>query len=167
MRCTARRKGLSMNELLLIEMMSELDPGLLENDYIEKDMNREKVTFFKRLFSSKKKSKQEHKNFFGNFILEDMESNLQFNDVLEETEQIEIIDKIDEKVDEIDGMPKLEDYNNLGFSVSIFRRKIHNLVKIISGIIAAFLVMIGIILIIINRHKSGIKLYEKKIQIIY
>ena len=36
-----------MNELLLIDMMSELNPELLEDDYIEKDMKRGKVPFYR------------------------------------------------------------------------------------------------------------------------
>lgn len=147
-----------MNELLLIDMMSELNPELLEDNYIEKDMKREKVPFYKLIFSFKKTSKQ-----YAPFLVEDtlFEESLNSEKELEVTEDIktaDILDEADESEDE---------ENKWGFNISIFEKKFRNLFKIIYGIAATVIVVISIIVIILRRHKSGIKLHRKKIEIIY
>lgn len=158
-----------MDELLLIEMMGMLNPELLQNDFIEKDMNRRKIPFFNRLFSFTKAPKQRYENFFEYSQAEDSTNqNIRHSDELVESEKLEVNDNHD-LIESVEENEKIEDYNlnNFGFSISIFKRKFRNLVKIISGIAAAFFVVIGIIVIIIRHHKGGIKLYEKKVQVIY
>ncbi len=161
-----------MDELLLIEMMSMLNPELLQNDFIEKDMKRGKIPFFNRLFSFTKAPKQRYENFFEYSQSEDSTNqNIRHSDELaesRESEKLEVNDNHD-LIESMEESEKIEDYNlnNFGFSISIFKRKFRNLVKIISGIVAAFFVVIGIIVIIIRHHRGGIKLYEKKVQVIY
>ena len=46
-----------MNEILLIDMMSYLDPELLENDYIESDMNKFNSLFGKLIGESDEDNK--------------------------------------------------------------------------------------------------------------
>jgi len=163
-----------VNELLLIEMMSELNPELLQNNYIEKDMKREKVPFLNQVFSFLKTYKPEFKisfedilseensNQYGKSINKLEESHAETINKIEEIENNERINKIEE-IENIEG----DNLSDLGFTISIFRRKFRNFVKIISSIAATFLVVIGIVIFIIKYHKSGLKLYEKKVQVIY
>jgi hypothetical protein len=147
-----------MNELLLIDMMSELNPELLEDSYIEKDIKREKVPFYKLIFSFKKTSKQ-----YAPFPVEDplSEESLNSDKELEVTEDIKTADILEETAES-----ENEEYK-WGFNISIFEKKFRNLFKIISGIAATVIVVISIIVILLRHHKSGIKLHGKKIEIIY
>lgn len=149
-----------MNELLLIDMMSELNPELLQDDYMEKDMKREKFPLFKLLFPFKKTSKQpdefpvenplsEEINSYPDKYEYEMAEDLKTAEVTEEPRELE------------------EEENQWGFHIGIFEKKFHNLFKIISGIAATAIVIVSILVIILRRHKSGIKLHRKKIQIIY
>ncbi len=150
-----------MNELILIDMMSELNPELLQNNYIEKDMKRGKIPFYRLIFSSKKASKQCISFPVENPVSYESPASDRDNDELEVTEDIktaEVTDKTEKSK---------EEGNEWGFDISIFEKKFRNLFKIISGIAATVIVVVSIIIIIIRRHKSGIKLHSKKIQIIY
>ncbi len=150
-----------MNELLLIDMMSELNPELLQDDYIEKDMKREKIPFYKLIFSFRKTTKQHMESPVENPLSEeiclpyaeyngsDMAENMKASEIEEDTEETE------------------EQAPEWGFNISIFEKKFRNLFKIISGIAATVIVVISIVVILLRRHKSGIKLHSKKIQIIY
>jgi hypothetical protein len=152
-----------MNELLLIDMMGELNPELFEDNYIEKDMKRGIKSFFKYVFPFKSKKAYE---FPLEHSLTDETSNTEANitNDSQRKEDIELVDAI--QVNEISEFEQYEN-NNRGFSISIFEKKFRNLIKIASGIAATFIVVIGIVLIIIRRHKSGIKTFEKNVQIIY
>lgn len=155
-----------MNELLLINMMSELNLDLLQNDYIEKDMKRGKISFFKKIFSLKKKSEQPYEFPFEYPQFED--PNLVMNQLGEDSEldndtmNMEIYNK-----EELD-CDTDEDSNIIdrGFSIRIFEKKFRNLIKIISGITATILVVIGILIILIKRHKGGIKTIKEKVQML-
>jgi hypothetical protein len=147
-----------MNELLLIDMMSELDPVLFEDDYIEKDMKREKIPFYKLIFKFRKTPKQSYEFPVESPFLED--SSISHNDFVM-AEDINTSEMMHE-TDESEGIE-----NKWGFSISIFKKKFHSLFKIVSGIAATVIVVISIIVILLRRHKSGIKLHSKKIQIIY
>jgi len=160
-----------VNELLLVEMMSELSPELLQNEYIEKDMKREKAPFLNRFFSFIKNSKPQFKISFENILSEETTNQYGIRkDELEE-KHIQAIDKSEEtrNIEEANIIEDIEDDNleNLGFTISIFRKKIRNFIKIISSIAATFLVVIGIVIFIIKHNKSGLKLYEKKVQVIF
>lgn len=147
-----------MNELLLIDMMSELDPALLEDDYIEKDMKQGKVPFYKLLFNFRRTPKQSSEFPVKSPLLED--SGTSYNDMVI-AEDINTSDLMKD-TDETEEIEK-----EWGFSISIFKKKVHNLFKIVSGIAATIIVVISIIVILLRRHKSGMKLHSKKIQIIY
>lgn len=162
-----------MNEILLISMLGELDPSLLEDDYMEKDMKKGFLSFLfhflkKTVFqidykafeqtNSEEESKQNENKHevsaFEDTIRDDSFENK--NEVnASKTSEMEIINtNMDTQFEE-------------ELPISVFKRNFSNLFKIISGIVAAFILVIGIIVILIKRHKSGTKLYEKKIQIIY
>ncbi len=148
-----------MNELLLIDMMSELNPELLQDDYMEKDMKRGSVPFFKLLFSFRKTSKQRTSFPVVNPISEELsESDNNELEMAEDLKTAEVMDDAEESE---------EQDNKRGFSISIFEKKFFSLFKIISGITATVIVVISIVVIILRRHKSGIKMHSKKIQIIY
>jgi hypothetical protein len=161
-----------MNEIVLINMLSEIDPSLLQDDYIEKDMKKGFLSFLFRFFK-KTTSELEYNSLNQPFSEE--EDNLK-----ESKNELEV----SQNKDEPDGLIVTDDHKNLenvavlgatdedfqnnrGLSISIFKKNFHNLIKIISGIVAAFILVIGILVILIKHHKTGAKLYEKKIQIIY
>ncbi|MFU0828159.1 MAG: Exported protein [Lachnoclostridium sp.] len=143
-----------MNELLLIDMMSELDPALLEDDYMEKDMKREKIPFFKRLLNFKtakqsyefpeKNPMKEHITADNDFV---MAENIHFG-------------KLDGKSVQTEESGYIR-----GFQISIFRKKLHRFFKILSGIAATVIVLSSIVLILLKRHKGSSKLRTKKIQL--
>lgn len=155
-----------MNELVLIDMMSELNPELLEDDYIEKDMKRGVKSFFKYIFPFK--SKKTYEFPMDHSLTDEIgKSSVELNnnsDINTEIEQLsasqvnEVLELEDNETNEM---------NDRGFSISIFERKFRNLIKIASGVAATSLVVIGIVVIIIKRNKSGIKVVKKKVQIIY
>ncbi len=152
-----------MNELLLIDMLSELNPELLQDDYIEKDMKKEKIPFLKLIFPFKKMSKQPYESPVENPLSEESASKyIEYNDKSQVAEAI-ISFELPQETEEL----KDENNNKRGFSISIFEKKFFHILKIISGIAATVIVVIGIIIIILKHHKSGFKLHSKKIQIIY
>ncbi len=153
-----------MNELLLIDMMSELNPELLEDDYIEKDMKRGKVPFYRWFLNLKKSSKQSYEFSVENLVSEESNASKDSNAsdydlvVAEDINTAELLNETGESE---------ENRRRWGFSISIFEKKFRNLFKIVSGIAATIIVIISIIVILLRRHKSGVKLHAKKIQIIY
>lgn len=153
-----------MNELLLIDMMSELNPELLEDDYIEKDMKRGKVPFYRWFLNLKKSSKQSYEFSVENPVSEESNASKDSNAsdydlvVAEDINTAELLNETGESE---------ENRRRWGFSISIFEKKFRNLFKIVSGIAATIIVIISIIVILLRRHKSGVKLHAKKIQIIY
>ncbi|MDF2609420.1 MAG: hypothetical protein K0R92_894 [Lachnospiraceae bacterium] len=159
-----------MNEILLINMIGEIEPSLLQDDYMEKDMKRGFLSFLFRLF--KKTASEIEYNPLNLNIFEEIRSVEEYDNQPEVTKTQEIREKIsdiqpienkmDVSTETVESTPE-----NNGLSISIFKKNVKTVIKIISGIAAAFILIIGIIVILIMRHKSGTKLYEKKIQIIY
>ncbi|MDF2586600.1 MAG: hypothetical protein K0S41_441 [Anaerocolumna sp.] len=155
-----------MNELVLIDMMSELNPELLEDDYIEKDMKRGVKSFFKYIFPFKSKKTYEFPmdhsptDEIGKPSVE-LNNNSDINTEIEQLSASQVNEVLELEDNETNEM------NDRGFSISIFERKFRNLIKIASGVAATSLVVIGIVVIIIRRNKSGIKVVKKKVQIIY
>lgn len=143
-----------MDEALIIDLMSGLDTELLQNNYIEKDMNRGKIPMLNRIFSLKKASIFSYENIFHN---------------TDNGENLEVI--VCSEAADVDGcladaMKSEEDQlGNEGLSISIFKKGFPNLIKIISGITAAFVVLSGIILFFVRHHKIVVKLFNKKAQI--
>ncbi|WMJ86348.1 hypothetical protein [Anaerocolumna sp. MB42-C2] len=149
-----------MNELLLIDMMSELNPELLQDDYMEKDMKRDKSLFYKLFFLFKKTSNQPNEFPVEYPISEGIININPDNYELEAAEDIKTAEVTEENESQTED-------NEWGFHIGIFEKKFRNLFKIISGIAATAIVIVSIIVIILKHHKSGVKLHRGKIQIIY
>lgn len=147
-----------MNELLLIDMISELNPELLQDDYMEKDMNRGKVPFYRWFLNLKKTSKQPYESPAENSYSEDNKASDYDLVAVEDINTAELL---------IENRESEEERRSWGFSISIFEKKFRNLFKIVSGIAATVIVVISIIVFLLRRHKSGVKLHTKKVQIIY
>lgn len=144
-----------MDEVLLIDMMSQLYPELLENNYIEKDMKRAKLPLFKRIFSSSKKNE----NIFANMSKDYWNPSINYEFSTEEAEELTLdLSKIE--------APMESKGNNSSLNISIFTRELP-FVKIISGFVAALFVVGGIILFIIKHNKGILKIFEGKTQISY
>lgn len=182
-----------MNEALLINMIGQLSPELLQDDYMEKDMKKGILSFLGKIL--KKIVKQQYGNSFFQSLSNKNEyekSSEQDNTELDskkdsiETENTyhnniveygnkHIMERIKNHIDHLNtdtydtSIEDKEDYdlNTRGLSIGIFKKNFRNLVKIISGIAATFVVILSIIIILIVRHKSGIKLLKKSIQVIY
>lgn len=142
-----------MNEYLLINMLSELDPELLEDNYMEKDLKKKAGPFIKRLFSILK-SKNESKEFIEPFTISNTDEQYQ--------------EHIDTVMVEADGEDEYtiqeEDGHKRNFSITIFKKKINKLYTIISGVAATMIFIIGIIIFLVRKTRS-IKQNRKKIQI--
>lgn len=122
-----------MNELMLIEMMSELDPKFLNNKYIENDMKR--FHFF-NLFHMKTKDKEYDFPFLEQ---ESKDNNLiYFNK-----------EAVDEENQEIDNQ------NNSLFDIGIYKKKMKGIYKILSGIATAIFVILGIVVFIVKKQKRS------------
>lgn len=152
-----------MNELLLIDMLSEVNAELLQDDYMESDIKPGVFSFLKKLFSFKKL-----------FSLKEL---LSFEKISEQPfEAFE--EEVTEKMDTLEGVSSYNDENyqtmteqqgedseetkGLGFSIHIFQKKINVFVKIISGITATLVVVIGIILFFITKNKGSFLLKRNK-----
>jgi len=129
-------------------MIGQISPELLQDNYIEKDMKKGVLFYLGNLL--KKVAKQQ----YGNSFLQSLSNRN------EQDEKLELEDPTAEDMEEYD-------LNTRGLSISIFRKNLRKLVRIISGIVATFLVVISIIIILFKKHKSGFKLLKKKIQVIY
>lgn len=161
-----------MNELLLIEMLKDINPELLENNIIEKDLKRGRHSLLKRIFMKNKWNE-----------VDDFPVNEPYDIVIEEQAPFStnIIDSIKNDTNsmkfsnlehEFKDTPKdldVEDTNSL-FNISIFKKSFKNLIKIISGIAVAIVVLVGIIVFVVKfivkkqKYSSFIK---RKIQVSY
>lgn len=128
-----------MDEALLIDMMSGLEPVLLQNNYIETDMRRG-IPIIHRFFPSKKASIFQSEKFFHNLEVEKEKS---------ESKQTEETC-----------------FDNRGLNISIFKKGLPK-IKIVSSIAAGFVVASGILLIVVKHYKCVTKVFNKKAQIIY
>jgi hypothetical protein len=162
-----------MNELLLIEMLGDINPELLENDIIEKDLKRGRHSLLKRIFMKNKWNEED------NFPI-----NKPYDDITMEEEvpfSMDIIDSIKHDTNSMkfsnleydykDTQEGLETENtNSLFNISIFKKSFKNLIKIISGIAVALVVLVGIIIFIVKfivkKHKYS-SFIRRKIQVSY
>lgn len=157
-------RELCMNELLLIEMFGEVNPELLNNNIIEKDIKREK-SLFRRLFM-KSKWKDE----------DDFPINTSYYDetMIEQSSSLDTVDSIKSEDIEYDykdiaSDSESEDKNEL-FNISIFKKSFKNLIKIISGFAFAIFVLVGIIIFIVKlilKNHKYCSFIRRKIQIGY
>lgn len=172
-----------MNEVLLINMIGQLDPELLQDNYMEKDMKKGILSFLGKLL--KKIAKQQYgssflqkysnKNECEKRIEQDKTEsdnnkeegeNIYGNDIAEHSSK-HITDNGKSNYYSEDDDKETYDPDTRGLSIGIFKKNIRNLTKVLSGIAATFVVILSIIIILIKRHKSGIKLLKKSIQVIY
>lgn len=177
-----------MNEVLLINMIGQLNPELLEDNYMEKDMKKGILSFLGKVL--KKIAKQQ----YGSSFLQSLSNKNECEKPIEqdkmesdnddfETESSNLVDHGNKNtmeckkdpmdyynadVDSIQKEDKTSDNpDTRGLSIGIFKKNIRNLTKVISGIAATFVVILSIIIILIKRHKTGLKLLKKSIQVIY
>lgn len=182
-----------MDEVLLINMIGQLNPELLQDNYMEKDMKKGILSFLGKVL--KKIAKQQYGSSFFQSLSnkndyekpieqdkteaenkkDDLEADSRHqDDIVEygnkhisdcEKDHTEHYNADDDNIQKEDKEP----YNldTRGLSIGIFKKNIRNLTKVISGIAATFVVILSIIIILIKRHKSGIKLLKKSIQVIY
>ncbi|SHO51874.1 hypothetical protein [Anaerocolumna xylanovorans] len=138
-----------MNEQVLINMLSELDAGSLNENFTDKDVRRKDGNIFKRAyFYIRVLGRKE--DLAGDSIL------MKHWD--------EYMEAAEEPLNQEDNVQ--ENSSEWGFPIHVFKREIKNIVKLVSAIIAAILVIVGLLLVIIKRRK-GIKVSLKKMQISY
>lgn len=143
-----------MNEQTLINMLSELDAVYLNENFTERDLRNKQGNIFKRAYfyikSLNKKEEAADKSILMNH----------WEDYREAAG--EVVVAAQEKEEQAES----EEDSGLRFSIHVFKRGIGNVVKLISAVSAALLVIIGLLLVIIKRRKV-IKRALKKIQISY
>ncbi len=147
-----------MNEQTLINMLSELDAGSLKENFTEKDLRSREGNIFKRAYFYIKSQSWK----------EEADSSILMNHLEEYREEVEEAPfseasklKAAENIEEEE-----ESTSQRGFSIHVFKRSIKNIVRMITAIIAALFVILGLIIVIFKR-KQGIKFRAKKIQISY
>jgi ABC-type bacteriocin/lantibiotic exporter with double-glycine peptidase domain len=141
-----------MNELLLIDMLSELNPELLQDDYMERDLKDGVFSFLKKLFSFKRTTEQSVETLMQEEVSE--AARLIGSDYSYEEESLEAVN---EEQKEYAGKT-----SGLGFSIHIFQKKINIFVKIISGITATLVLVIGIFIFFITKNKGSFLLKRNK-----
>lgn len=147
-----------MNEVLLINMIGQLSPELLQDNYMEKEMKKSILSFLGKIL--KKLAKLQYGNSFFQSI--------SYKNEYEESAETDNINNLNADTYDSSVEDKEEyDLNTRGLSIRIFKKNFRNIIKIISGIAATFVVILSIIIILIVRHKSCIKLLKKNIQVIY
>ncbi len=154
-----------MNELLLIEMLGEVNPELLDNNIIEKDLKRGKLSLFRKIFMKNKWNDEDDFTINTNFdklVKEQTPLSMDTADI-SESEDI----KCDYK--DVHNDSETEEKKSL-FNISIFKKSFKNLIKIISGITVAILILVGIIIFIVKlvlkKHKCS-SFIRRKIQVSY
>lgn len=139
-----------MNEQTLINMLSELDAAALNENFTERDIRNRKGNVFKRAYFYIKSIYKKEENPSDSIFMNHME---------------EFSKDFDEKSEDVN-QTESKDSSEFGFSIRVFKRGISNIFKLISAVIAALIVIIGLLLVIIKRRKF-IKRALKKMQISY
>lgn len=155
-----------MDEIVLIDMMSELNPELLQNNYMEKDMKRGKFPLVNIFFHFRKNPKIKHDSFFETPFSEDITTDQKVSfinelDTVMDSGKSKVMNDV-EIADEIGVVEGTQDMirseestqNNQDLTISIYTKKFPGIIKIISGVTAASLVVSGIVLVIIKHHKG-------------
>lgn len=138
-----------MNEQVLINMLSELDAGSLNEDFTDKDIRRKDGNIFKRAYFYIRALGRKEELASDSILMKHWD---------------EYMEAAEEPLAQAAAVT--ENSPEWGFSIHVFKREIKNLVKLISAIIAAVLVIIGLLLVVIKR-KKGVKISLKKMQISY
>lgn len=140
-----------MNEYLLINMLSEISPELLEDNYMEKDLRKKAPPLWRRVLWFVKR-KEDPKEFMEPFVITNIEE--QFQEHAEAVVDVNIEDEYTVQEESLER----------NFSITIFKKKMGMLITIISGIIATIIFILGIVIFLVRRARS-MKINNKKIQI--
>lgn len=161
-----------MNELLLIEMLGEVNPELLENNIIEKDLKRGRLSLLKRIFMRNKWNEEDNfpvEKSCGDLTIEETPFSVDTINSIESDINRMKFDIIEDDYREANEDYKTDDSNSL-FNISIFKKSFKNLIKIISGIAVALIVLVGIIIFIVKfivkKHKFS-SFIRRKVQVSY
>lgn len=135
-----------MTERFLIDLMGDLDFGLLEDQYMERDLLNQKQALRKKRWFHKKALRRGTE-----FVLTDSLHTA----VMEQRELI----------DTIVAHPNLEGSlaNKLDVKVDAVKRKVNWLIAIVSAVISVTLLAVSVIWVILKK-KSIAKLFGKRVQ---
>lgn len=145
-----------MNEQTLINMLSELDASSLKENFTEKDIRNKDGNVFKRAYFYISSLKRKEDTVKGTILMEHL---------AEYTEASEEIFPEIETNSAVEAEDEEEDNRQRGFSIHVFKRSVKNLIRLITAVVAALIVIIGVLIVLIRR-KHIFKL-SKKIQISY
>ncbi|MDF2803015.1 MAG: hypothetical protein K0S61_2918 [Anaerocolumna sp.] len=140
-----------MNEYLLINMLSEISPELLEDNYLDKDLKKKETPFWKRVFSFLK-STDDSKDFIEPFTITNTDEQYQ--------EHVEALTVETDNDDEY--TIQEEEPQQRNFSITVFKKKINRLFTIISGVVATIIFIIGIVIFLIRKIRN---IKRSKVQI--
>lgn len=130
-----------MNEYLLINMLSDINPALLEDDYMENDMKKKKSSLFKRFFSYFKSKKS--KDFLKPFVITNTDEEYQ--------EPVEVVIL---QTDNEDEYTVQDEIYKKDFSITVFKKRINKVYTIISGVVASTVFIIGILIFLIRKIRT-------------
>lgn len=145
-----------MNEQTLINMLSELDAGSLKENFTEKDLKNKDGNVFKRAYFYIRSLNRKDDSVKGSILKDHLE---------EYTGASEEFFTENDTVSAMEAEEEEQDAQQRGFTIHVFKRSIRNLIRIITAIIAALIVIIGLVIVLIRR-KHIFKLF-KKVQISY
>ena len=145
-----------MNEQTLINMLSELDASSLKENFTEKDLRNKDGNVFKRAYFYIRSLNRKDDTVRGSILKDHLE------EYVEASEEIFIDTEI---VSAMEAEEEEQDAQQRGFTIHVFKRSIKNLITIITAIVAALIVIIGLVIVLIRR-KHIFKLF-KKVQISY
>lgn len=137
MKWSTKKGGNEVIDSVLIDLMSDIDVSLLDNNFLEEDLMQQQNTFtayVKRRMNFNKREKFEISDSLRSAIMEQNERN----------EMPEIREKIEIKVEKV-------------------KNKFRFMIQVVSWIAATVVLLISVILILIKR-KSTAKLLREKIQ---
>lgn len=135
-----------MTERLLIDLMSDLEFGLLEDQYMERDLLNQKQAVKKRRWIRKKAMKRG-----AEFALTDSLRTAVY-------EQRELIDTMV-------AHPVTEETLTEKFNINmdVVKKKVNAIIAIVSAIVSIIVVVTSVILVLIKK-KSIAKLFGKRVQ---
>jgi hypothetical protein len=147
-----------MNEQTLINMLSELDASSLKENFTEKDLRNKDGNVFKRAYFYIRSLNRKDDTVRGSILKDHLEEYVEASEeIFIDTETVSAMEAEEEEQE--------QDAQQRGFTIHVFKRSIKNLITIITAIVAALIVIIGLVIVLIRR-KHIFKLF-KKVQISY
>lgn len=137
MNWSTKKGGNEVIDSVLIDLMSDIDVSLLDDNFLEEDLMKQQNTFtayVKRRMHLNKRDKFEISDSLRSAIMEQNERN---------------------------GMPEIRE--KIEIKVEKVKNKFRFMIQVVSWIAAMVVLLISVILILIKR-KSSAKLLRKKIQ---